>query len=248
MSDDEMRSREDHEFAVEVGYQAAEFMSGGGGGMLVQERVRTETALQVLTLIEARVADHLQIGAAPLARADRTWLTAELTVLLEVIQAYEQVGVPTLRGMENGFDLNPVINVFDAHTLRLFDLSDGDSKYSQDRAERNDDIELTDEGTARRSLFTLITDFLRFGAAAPRATSSAGFNFTVNTTKRGYVLDSLPEFGGTALGFGSTTTTPVSGLLTSGKYYFTGSKGIDVQKDGRLIPVGTAHTSTRLNW
>lgn len=254
MAGDETRDEGDRAFAEEVGYTVARSMSDDGG-VATRTLVNTETGLQLLSSIEEQVRLYVRNDGFRTPLQTRGALTKDLTDILQSIEASEETGVPTLAGMSNGFDLNPVINILDVYTLEGFDLMERDpdrlfsrGRYSPDKAGRDPRIELIGGDEARRSLATLLTDTLRFSASGPSPPASGSFGFTVNTAKRGYVLDCWPQWGATRLRFGATTTTPVVGPLKSGRYHFEGKNGALVENDGSLSQVDSVNTSTILGW
>ena len=260
---DETTDPRDIEFAVDVGYQLGQ-QTFSGGGLAVAAPVGVEEATQLFLQVEETVLGYLSdgFGQAGLPRRMRDEFVTQLSDGLKAIEATESYGVPTLRGMINGFDLNPIVNVLDARTLRAFDLHEHGSdhrpvydRYAIDErpglAER---IELLDEATARRSLITLFADAVRsslshFGRSpAANLAASSTASFTVNTKLTGYVLDYYTQFNATLMAFGANTTTPVTDAITSGKYHFQGSLGTTIQNDGRLHYAGGSRNATVLNW
>jgi hypothetical protein len=110
-------------------------------------------------------------------------------------------------------------------------------------------IRLTHARDARRDLITLLADAMRFSSRSATKTTPGKFGFTVHTKKQQYVLDCWPQWGTvTRRAFGTTATSPVTGCLSSGRWYFEGLKGAKVENDGRLYLVNAANTSATLNW
>ena len=254
MQRDETRNPADLMFAEEVGRTMALSMRGGVG-LAIEAQTQLQEATRLLAEIEERVLLFLgkRVGLQPV---DRSLLTRALTPILETIARTQATGVPTLRGMKNGFGMNPVVNILDASTLEGFGLASAEIgqpeyelRYSPGNAEHDSRIELTSGDDARRSVLTLLIDAVRFNARAPATPGSGTFGFTVRTTKIGYILASWPQWGVTRLQFGGTKkTTPVVGQLKSGRYHFEGKKGTSVENDGSLSRVGSSSTSTTLNW
>ncbi|MBB3356895.1 MULTISPECIES: hypothetical protein [unclassified Novosphingobium] len=231
MAGDQTTNPKDREFAEMVGF--ALFDTHPTASSFAPNRSRAQ---DLLGSIEERVKDYLGDGFRPFSVLQRRDLGAELSEILKVIQQSHD-GVLALAGMENGFGLKLVINTLDNYTMEAFRGGKGDRR-----------IERLSKADAQRSVATLLADSMRFAASTGGSASSGQVNFTVNTTKTGYVLDSWAQWAITRIRFGSKTTTPVSGFLKTGRYYFEGKKGTDIQNDGSLSYAGGANTSTVLGW
>jgi len=245
----------DRAFAEHVGYTIARSMSEGGGGVAMRTVVRVDAGLQLLTSIEEQVRFYVGDGAHETPSRMRAALAQDLTEILAAIAESEETGVPTLAGLHNGFDLNPVINILDPYTLEGFDLMERDpgrpfsrGRYSPEKAARDPRIELVDADEARQRLATLLANSARLSASGPSPSTSSLYGFTVYTTKPDYVLDSWRPWGVKRLRFGASKTTPVTGNLASGDYHFEGKNGALTENDGSLSTVGPFHPSTILNW
>jgi len=220
----------------------------------------------LLALLERQVSAYTDRPRSFLPAYLRQFLEKEITRARRLFAAGDgDVLVLTQAG--NGFGLDVIVDVFNERARRALSnwgrraldyRDDGPAalpppvppltgEWINDVKSGPAPLRLVSEQEGSANFLTLFSDALRISASAPNPATPRQI-YTANCNRRGWFLESWPQFNYSPRRFGSKATWPVTDTMpTSGNYMFQGVKGASVRQDPTPHYLGPSRTQTVVN-
>ncbi len=257
MADEDARSIRDIEFARMLGEEAAD-------SALSFWRSRFSFSHRTVELLEfmlnrLRIEDDTDLS---LDTAQKLQFIGDLNWAASVLELYDVAGTFSalvFTKVENAYDAYPLIDLFNARArssianggFKSADIDAPREFYSALRAW----IRQVSEGSSARSaptfralrdFFTLFIDSIRAAARSRQFSSQPAVSFTLHASNSGYQVEYYHQYKFSPVVFGSTLTTPVTGILQVGHYHFQGWKSSQLVQDPGVYFAGPSSTSAHV--